>query len=82
MNLYIGNLNYRLEENELQEAFEAYGTVASVKIITDRETGRSRGFAFVEMPNDEEARKAIDALHESELNGRTIYVNQAREQKR
>ena len=62
MNLYIGNLNYNVREGDLRGVMEEYGTVASVKLITDRETRRSKGFAFVEMPNDEEGNAAIAAL--------------------
>ena len=63
MNLYIGNLNYNVREGDLRGVMEEYGTVASVKLITDRETRRSKGFAFVEMPNDDEAKEAIKQLN-------------------
>ncbi len=78
MNIYVGNLSYDLSENELRQAFEEYGEVSSVKIITDRYTGRSRGFGFVEMPDDEQAKNAIDGLNGKELKGRQLNVNEAR----
>ncbi|MBW1722630.1 MAG: RNA-binding protein [Deltaproteobacteria bacterium] len=78
MNIYIGSLSYDLTESELREAFEAYGAVDSVNIIKDKYTGRSRGFGFVEMPNETEARSAIDGLNGKALKGRTINVNEAR----
>ncbi|HRZ78920.1 MAG TPA: RNA-binding protein [bacterium] len=78
MNIYVGNISYRLSEEDLKAAFEAYGTVESARIVTDRETGRSKGFGFVEMPEDGEAKAAIDALNGTDLQGRTITVNEAR----
>jgi len=78
MNIYVGNMSYDTSEDELREAFEAYGEVDSVSIITDRDTGRPKGFGFVEMPNDEEAQAAIDGLNEEEFMGRTLNVNKAR----
>ena len=78
MNIYISNLNFRTSSESLQELFENYGEVSSVNIINDRETGRPRGFAFVEMPNDNEGQSAIDALNETEFDGKTISVNVAR----
>jgi RNA recognition motif-containing protein len=78
VNIYVGNLNYRLEIESLEEAFSAYGEVSSAKLITDRETGRAKGFGFIEMPNDNEARAAIEALNGSEMMGRTLVVNEAR----
>ena len=78
MNIYVGNLLRDLSENELREAFQAHGTVQSVSIIKDKFTGDSRGFGFVEMPNREEAQKAIAALNGKDLRGRTINVNEAR----
>ena len=78
MNIYVGNLNYRLEVSELQAAFEAHGEVTSARIITDRETRRSKGFGFVEMPNDDQARAAIEALEGFELNGRSMRVTEAK----
>lgn len=83
MNIFISNLNYNTVESELQALFENYGTVDSAKIVNDRETGRSRGFAFVEMPNEEEAKRAIEALNQSEFKQRAMNVAeaQARESK-
>lgn len=81
MKIFIGSLPYKVEEADLQELFAAYGEVSSVKIITDRETGRSKGFGFVEMTDDEAAQKAIDGLNGSEIGGRTIAVSQAEERK-
>lgn len=78
MNIYIGNLSRDVTESELQEAFEAFGEVASVKIITDRFTGASRGFGFVEMPVEEEAKKAMADLNGKDMKGRTVTVNEAR----
>jgi cold-inducible RNA-binding protein len=78
MNIYVGNLPFQLREEELSALFSTYGEVTSVKIMTDRETGRSRGFAFVEMTNDEEALLAIERLHESDLKQRTLVVNEAK----
>lgn len=78
MNIYIGNLNYRVREDDLKQVMEEYGAVDSVKIIKDRETGKSKGFAFVEMPNDEDAKKAIEELNEAEYEGRQMVVKEAR----
>ncbi len=78
MNIYAGNLSYQTTEDGLRQAFEAHGQVESVAIIKDRDTGRSKGFGFVEMPNDAEAQAAIDGLDGTDLGGRTITVNQAR----
>ena len=78
MNIYVGNLNYGLQEEDLKEAFSNYGEVSTVKIIADRVTGRAKGFGFVEMPNDNEALKAIDDLDGSDLMEREMRVNQAR----
>ena len=78
MNIYIGNLSYRSSEADIKAAFENYGTVSAVNIITDRETGRSKGFGFVEMPNDSEALAAIEGLNGTDQGGRNINVNQAR----
>lgn len=77
-NIYVGNLSYRATEDQLREAFGQYGEVSQVSIIMDRETGRSRGFAFVEMPNNEEAQSAIENLHQQEVAGRRVTVNEAR----
>ena len=82
MNIYVGNLSYGMSEDELREAFGAYGDVASVKILSDRETGRSRGFGFVEMPNQAEGEAAIAQLNGKELGGRTLRVNEARPRER
>ena len=78
MNIYVGNLSWDVTQEDLQEAFQAHGQVASVNIITDKYTGKSRGFAFVEMPNDDEARAAISALNDQELKGRNMNINEAR----
>ena len=76
MNLFVARLSWDTDEDTLQNTFSAYGEVESVKIILDRETGRSRGFGFVEMPNDDEAKAAIEALDQSDLDGRTIVVKE------
>ena len=78
MNIYIANLNYATKSESLQALFTEYGEVSSANIITDRETGRSRGFGFVEMTNDEDAKKAIEALTGVDFEGKTITVNEAR----
>lgn len=78
MKLYVGNLSYNAGESELEALFAGYGEVSSVRVITDRETGRSRGFAFVEMPNKQEAIEAMKGLAEMEFNGRPLVVNEAR----
>jgi RNA recognition motif-containing protein len=78
MRIYVGNFAYEIREQELREAFEAYGQVQEISMIQDRDTGRSKGFAFVEMPTSEEAQAAIGALNGMELGGRTITVNEAR----
>ena len=78
MNLYVGNMAFESTESDLRKAFEAHGQVGSVKIITDRVTGRPRGFAFVEMSNDAEARTAIESLNGKDFMGRTLNVNEAR----
>jgi len=76
--MYVSNLSFRLGEQELEDLFRQYGEVSSVKIIKDRETQRSRGFGFVEMPNDDEARKAIENLNGYSFNNREITVSEAR----
>jgi len=76
--LYVGNLSYDTTAEELKELFAASGTVASADVVMDRQTGRSKGFAFVEMGSDEEAKAAITANHEKELNGRNLNVNEAK----
>jgi RNA recognition motif-containing protein len=75
--IYVGNMNYDTTEDELREAFAAYGSVASVNIITDRYTGRAKGFAFVEMSSEEEAAQAIAGLNNQDLGGRLLKVNEA-----
>ena len=77
MNIFVGSLPFSIEEADLRESFEAYGTVDSVKIITDKFTGRSKGFGFVEMENDAEAEKAIQELNGASVDGRTIVVNKS-----
>ena len=77
-NIFVGNLSFNTSEDELRQLFEAYGQVDRVSILTDRETGRSRGFGFVEMTNAEEGDKAIAGLNGSQVGGRTINVNEAR----
>jgi len=77
MNIYVGNLSYRLRENDLRGVFEEYGQVDSCRIVTDRETRRSKGFGFVEMPDDEAASKAIAELNEAELEGRKLIVKES-----
>lgn len=81
MNIFVGSLPFRIEEAELKGFFEEYGEVASVKIITDKFSGRSKGFGFIEMPNDDEAKKAIQELNGAEVGGRSIVVNEAQERK-
>ena len=82
MNIYVGNLSYSLSESELRDAFAGFGEVSSVKVLMDRETGRSRGFGFVEMPNQSEAEAAIAQLNGKELGGRALRVNEARPKER
>ena len=77
-NIFVGNLSFNTNEDELRQAFESYGQVERVSILTDRDTGRSRGFGFVEMNSDEDGEKAIAALNGSQIGGRTINVNEAR----
>ena len=78
MNIYVGNLSREVTETDLREAFEAFGEVESVKIITDRYTDKSRGFGFVEMPTKTEGESAITGLNDKELKGRTLKVDEAR----
>ena len=77
-NIFVGNLSFNTNEDELRQIFESYGQVDRVSILTDRDTGRSRGFGFVEMTSDEDGEKAIAALNGSQFGGRTINVNEAR----
>jgi RNA recognition motif-containing protein len=78
MNIYVGNLSYGMSESELRDAFAVFGEVSSAKILIDRETGRSRGFGFVEMPNQGEATAAIAQLNGKDLGGRALRINEAR----
>lgn len=77
MNIFVGSLPFSIKEADLRGFFEEYGTVESVKVITDKFSGRSKGFAFVEMPNDEEAQKAINEMNGGTIDGRTIVVNKS-----
>jgi RNA recognition motif-containing protein len=77
-NLYVSNLSYGVDTQQLQDIFEAYGDIQSAKVIMDRETGRSRGFGFVEMSSDADANSAISALNGKEVDGRAMIVNEAR----
>jgi len=77
MNIYIGNLNYRVKEENLRHVLEEYGTVDSVKVIKDRDTGHSKGYAFAEMPDDDEARALIEGLNGTEFQGRQLVVKEA-----
>jgi RNA recognition motif-containing protein len=78
MNIYVGNLSFEATEDDVRQAFSEYGEVSSVNVITDRETGRPRGFCFVEMPNDEEGKAAIEGLNLQRIAGRAVNVNEAR----
>jgi len=78
MNIYVGNLSYGVDEDGLKQTFGEYGEVTSVKIISDKFTGRSKGFGFVEMANDDQGKEAIEALNGKEMDGRNITVNEAR----
>lgn len=78
MNIYVANLVFRAEENDVRELFEQYGTVEKVSLPTDRETGKKRGFGFVEMPDDEAGQKAIDGLNGFDFQGRKLVVNKAK----
>ncbi len=79
MNIYVGNLDYQITEDDLRDIFEEYGEVKSAKIVIDRDSNRSKGFGFVEMQEQAEGQKAIDELDGAELEGRTMRVNMARE---
>ena len=78
MKIYVGNLNFNTSESDLRDLFAAHGEVEEVRIITDRDTGRSRGFGFVSMPEKEQATAAIESLNRQEFDGRTLVVNEAR----
>ena len=78
MNIYVGNLPYNVTDTELRDTFAAFGQVSSANVITDKFSGRSKGFGFVEMPNASEAKAAVDGLNNSALSGRNIKVNQAK----
>ena len=79
MNMYVSNLSFHTNEEALRELFMPFGTVTSAKVITDRESGQSRGFGFVEMESDEDAKKAMSALNNKEIEGRNLSVSTARE---
>jgi RNA recognition motif-containing protein len=78
MNIYIGNMSFDTTEDQLRQTFEGYGEISTVKVITDRDSGQSKGFGFVEMPTKEEATAAISGLNGHELNGRTLNVDEAK----
>ncbi len=78
MNIYVANISFRASEGQLKELFQQFGEVSSVKIVTDRESGRSRGFGFVEMPNDSEGAAAIAQLNGTSFQDRNLVVNEAR----
>jgi cold-inducible RNA-binding protein len=80
--LYVGNLSFQTSESDLETTFAAHGTVSSARVITDRETGRSRGFGFVEMSSSEEAQAAIEGLDGQDVGGRNLKVNVAQERER
>lgn len=82
MNIFVGNLNYAITEDDMRGIFEEYGELSSVKLITDKFTGRSKGFGFVEMPDADEAKKAIEELNGAEVEGRSMVVNESIEKKR
>jgi RNA recognition motif-containing protein len=78
VNIFVGNLSFKATDDDLRVAFEAYGPVTAARVVKERDTGRSRGFGFVEMPNDEQARKAIAALDNQPVAGRPVKVNEAK----
>lgn len=82
MKIYVGQLPYNVNENELKELFSGFGEIVSVNLIIDRHSGRSKGFGFIDMPNNSEADTAVKALNKSMLNGREIKVNQVQQQRR
>jgi len=81
MNIYVGNLDYKITEDDLENAFSKYGSVSSASVITDKYSGRSKGFGFITMDDDEEAKKAIEELNETQLESRNIVVNEAKPRK-
>lgn len=81
MNIYVGNLDFKVNEDDLREIFEEYGTISSAKLITDKFSGRSKGFGFIEMDDESEARKAIEELNGAQLESRNMVVNEARPRK-
>ncbi|MFN6373746.1 MAG: RNA recognition motif domain-containing protein [Chitinophagia bacterium] len=82
MNIFVGNINYKLTNEGLEQLFTPFGTVSSARVIMDRMTGRSKGFGFVEMPNDEEAQNAISSLHETDVMGRKLIASEAKPQEK
>lgn len=78
MNIYVGNLDYGITDSDLRQTFSEFGEVSNANVIIDKFTGRSKGFGFIEMPNNSEALEAISSLNDSDLNGRTIKVNEAK----
>jgi RNA recognition motif-containing protein len=82
MNIFVGNINYKLTNEGLEQLFSPFGVVSSARVIMDRMSGRSKGFGFVEMPNDEEAQKAISSLHETEVMGRKLIASEAKPQQK
>ncbi len=81
MNIYVGNVSFKMTDDELRDTFSSFGEVSSAKIIRDRETNRSRGFGFVEMPDDNDAKTAIEEMNGKDIGGRPLVVNEARPRK-
>lgn len=81
MNIYVGNLDYKVDEKDLEEVFSEYGSVGSAKVIIDKYSGKSKGFGFVEMENEDDAKKAIEELNGTTLENREITVNEAKPKK-
>ena len=81
MNIYVGNLDYKVTEDDLENVFSKFGSVSSASVITDKYSGRSKGFGFITMDDDEEAKKAIEELNETQLESRNIVVNEAKPRK-
>jgi RNA recognition motif-containing protein len=81
MNIYVGNLDYKVTEDDLENLFSKFGSVSSASVITDKYSGRSKGFGFITMDNDDEAKKAIEELNETQLESRNIVVNEAKPRK-